>query len=75
MVTLDAFVDGITASVIGALVGAVIVIASRSIIDIPTALIAISAAGLLIYVKKIQELHLIGMAAIIGLLIKNYLLQ
>jgi chromate transporter len=73
--SIKAFVDGITASVIGALVGAVIVIASRSIIDIPTALIAISAAGLLIYVKKIQELHLIGMAAIIGLLIKTYLLQ
>ncbi len=73
--SIKAFVDGITASVIGALVGAVIVIASRSIIDIPTALIAISAAGFLIYVKKIQELHLIGMAAIIGLIIKAHILQ
>jgi chromate transport protein ChrA len=58
-----------------ALVGAVIVIAIRSIIDIPTALIAISAAGLLIYVKKVQELHIIGIAAVVGLIIKTYVLQ
>src|SRR6267154_3871766 len=38
--SIKAFVDGITASVIGALVGSVIVIGLRSIIDIPTALIA-----------------------------------
>lgn len=73
--SIKAFVDGITAAVIGALVGAVIVIASRSIIDIPTAIIAMSAAGLLIYVKKVQELHIIGIAAVVGLIIKTYLLQ
>jgi chromate transporter len=73
--SIKAFVDGITAAVIGALVGAVIVIAIRSIIDIPTALIAISAAGLLIYVKKVQELHIIGIAAVVGLIIKTYVLQ
>lgn len=39
--SIKVFVDGITAIVVGALVGAVIVIASKSILDIPTALIAI----------------------------------
>jgi chromate transporter len=73
--SIKAFVDGITAAVIGALVGAVIVIASRSIIDIPTALIAISAIALLIYVKKVQELHIIGIAAVVGLILKTYVLQ
>lgn len=68
--SIKAFVDGITAAVIGALVGAVVVIATRSIVDIPTALIALGAVGLLLYTKKIQEPHIIGIAAVIGLTIK-----
>ena len=68
-----AFVDGITAAVIGALAGAVIVIASRSIVDTPTAIIALATALSLGYVKKIKELHLIFFAALIGLVIKLWL--
>lgn len=68
--SIKAFVDGITAGVIGALVGAVVVIALRTIIDIPTALIAIGTVITLLYVKKIQEPHIIVIAAIIGVLIK-----
>ncbi|WP_276091447.1 chromate transporter [Pedobacter sp. JY14-1] len=56
--SIKAFVDGITAAVIGALVGSVIVIASRSIVDIPTALIAVATGLALIYVKKLQEPYL-----------------
>lgn len=70
-VSIKAFVDGITASVIGALVGSVIIIGLRSIVDIPTALIAIAAVLGLIYIKKLQEPYIIGIAAIIGLLIKT----
>lgn len=69
--SIKAFVDGITAAVIGALVGSVIVIASRSIVDIPTALIAVATGLALIYVKKLQEPHLIAVAAILGILIKS----
>ena len=69
--SIKAFVDGITAAVIGALVGSVIVIATRSIIDIPTALIAIGAGVVLIYVKKIQEPHIIVIAALLGIFIKS----
>jgi chromate transporter len=68
--SVKAFVDGITAAVIGALVGAVVVIAMRSITDITSALIAIAAVGSLIYFKKIQEPYLIVIAALIGLLLK-----
>lgn len=68
--SIKAFVDGITAGVIGALVGAVIVIATRSIVDIPTALIAIGTVLVLIYVKKLQEPHIIGIAALLGILLK-----
>lgn len=68
--SIKAFVDGITAGVIGALVGAVIVIAIRTIIDIPTALIATATVLTLIYVKKLQEPHIIVLAALLGIVLK-----
>jgi len=71
--SIKAFVDGITAAVIGALVGSVIIIALRSIIDIPTALIASGSILALVYVKKIQEPQLIAVAAVLGVLIKSFL--
>jgi chromate transporter len=71
--SIKAFVDGITAAVIGALAGAVVVIATRSIIDIPTALIAISTVFVLIYGKKVRETHIIFISAMLGLLIKSVL--
>lgn len=67
---IKAFVEGITAAVVGALVGAVIVIATRSITDIPTALIAIATIFALIYIKKIQEPYVIAIAAVLGIFIK-----
>jgi len=70
-VSIKAFVEGITAAVIGALVGSVIIIGLRSIIDIPTALIAIAAVFALTYIKKLNEPYIIGVAAIIGVLIKT----
>jgi chromate transporter len=68
--SIKAFVDGITASVIGALVGAVIIIATRSIVDIPTAIIAVLGVLALLYVKKIPEPAIIVTAAAIGIIIK-----
>jgi chromate transporter len=68
--SIKAFVDGITAAVIGALVGAVVIIGIRSIIDIPTALIAIASALALIFLKKIKEPYIIILSAIIGLTLK-----
>jgi len=71
--SIKAFVDGITAAVIGALVGSVAVIATRSIIDIPTALIALASALMLTYTKKLQEPALIAIAAVVGIIVKNLL--
>ncbi|MFZ6653728.1 chromate transporter [Undibacterium sp. TJN19] len=64
-----AFVDGITAAAIGAIAGSVIVIAKRSIIDIPTAVIALVTIGLLWKFKKLQEPVIVAVAALLGLLI------
>ena len=66
------FVEGITAAVIGALAGAVIVIATRSIVDLPTALIALASILALIYIKKIQEPYIILIAALLGILLKSF---
>src|SRR5574343_621782 len=64
-----AFVDGITAAAIGAIAGSVVVIAQRSISDIPTALLALGATALLWKFKKIPEPVLVIGAALIGLAI------
>lgn len=68
--SIKAFVDGITAAVIGALVGAVMIIATKSIKDIPTAVIAIATILVLFYIKKIKEPYIIFIAAFLGMLIK-----
>lgn len=66
---IAAFVQGITAAAIGALSGAVVVIARRSLTDIPTILIAVLTAALLWNFKKIPEPALILIAAVIGLVL------
>lgn len=62
-----AFVDGITAAAIGAITGSVIVIAQRSITDVPTALLAMLTTALLWRFKKLQEPVIVLAAAAIGL--------
>jgi len=62
-----AFVDGITAAAIGAIAGSVIVLAKRSITDVPTAMIAVLTALLLWRFKKLQEPVVIAAAAALGL--------
>jgi chromate transporter len=71
--SIKAFVDGITAAVIGALVGAVVIIGIRSIVDIPTALIAFASIVVLLFLKKIKEPYIILAAAILGLILKSSL--
>ncbi|TAN30102.1 MAG: chromate transporter [Castellaniella sp.] len=62
-----AFVDGVTAAAVGAIVGAVIVIARRSIVDLPTLLLALAAVALLLRFKKLPEPIIVAGAALIGL--------
>ncbi len=64
------FVNGITAAAVGAITGAVIVLGRKSIIDIPTVLIAAVTAFILWKSKKVPEPVLILIAALIGLIIK-----
>jgi chromate transporter len=64
---LVAFVDGVTAAAIGAITGAVIVLARRSIVDVPTAVIAGVTLVLLFRFKKLPEPVIVAAAALIGL--------
>jgi chromate transporter len=66
---LAAFVDGITAAAIGAITGSVVVLARRSIIDIPTAVLAVATIALLWRFKKLQEPVIIAAAAVAGLVL------
>jgi chromate transporter len=67
-----AFVDGVTAGAIGAIAGAVVVLGRRSIIDLPTVLIA--AATLVALVKlgrRAPEPLLVAAAGLVGLAISH----
>ncbi|MDE2360992.1 MAG: chromate transporter, partial [Betaproteobacteria bacterium] len=64
---LLAFVNGVTAAAIGAITGAVIVLAERTIVDATTAVIAIGAVGAIWKVKKLPEPVLVAIAALVGL--------
>ncbi|HEX3092863.1 MAG TPA: chromate transporter [Candidatus Angelobacter sp.] len=65
---LRAFVQGVTAAATGAIAGATVVLARRSVMDVPTILLAVISL-LLLFKWKIPEPLLILVAAIAGLLL------
>jgi chromate transporter len=70
---VKAMVDGITAAAIGAIAGAVIVLARRQLTGYIAVAIAIATLFLLLRFKKLQEPFIIIVAALLGLLIKNWI--
>jgi chromate transporter len=66
---LNAFVRGVTAAATGAIAGAVIVLARRSVYDVPTFAIAIVSLAVL-FRWKVPEPILIAGAAVAGLLLR-----
>jgi chromate transporter len=67
---LNAFVRGVTAAATGAIAGAVVVLARRSIYDLPTAAIALASLAVL-FRWKIPEPVVIACAAAAGLLLRH----
>jgi len=65
---VKAFVNGVTAAAAGAIAGACVVLGRRAIFDLPTALIALAAFGLL-WRLKVPEPILIAAAGVTGLTI------
>lgn len=70
---IKAFVDGVTAGAIGAIIGAVGVLAKRQLTDLVSIIIALITIALLFKFKKLQEPFIILGAALIGLAIKTWL--
>jgi chromate transporter len=66
------FVAGVTAGAVGALAGAVVVLARRSLVDLPTIAIALVALAILWRTKKVPEPVLILGASALGIAIKAW---
>ncbi len=71
---IKAFVDGVTAAAIGAIIGAVFVLGKRQLTDITSVAFALITILLLLRFKKIQEPLIILVAALLGLLFKTWIL-
>ena len=67
---LNAFVQGVTAAATGAIAGAVVVLARRSVYDLPTILMCVLTFAIL-FRWKVPEPILIACAAVAGLLLHH----
>ena len=65
---VKAFVQGVTAAAVGAIAGAAFILGKRSLVDVPTILIAVATFALLQF-KRIPEPLLILVAGVVGLLL------
>ena len=68
---IKAFVDGVTAAAVGAIIGAVFVLGKRQLTDLFSIAIATVTVMILLKFRKIPEPLIILLAAITGLLIKS----
>jgi len=64
---IAAFVKGVTSAAVGAITGAVIILAQRSITDVVTDALALATAAILWRTKRIPEPDLVLGAAVVGL--------
>lgn len=67
---IKAFVEGVTAAAIGAIGGAVVVLAKRNITDITTIVIALLTVLILLRYKRVREPYVILAAALVGIVLK-----
>jgi chromate transporter len=68
---LNAFVRGVTAAATGAIAGSVVVLARRSIYDVPTAIIGLVSLAVL-FRWKVPEPVIIAAAAVVGLALHGW---
>jgi len=68
---VKAFVDGVTAAATGAIAGAAVILGRRSLVDLPTIVIALVTLALLLAPRKIPEPVLIVAAGLVGLVLKG----
>src|SRR6266852_1731053 len=66
---VKAFVQGVTAAAVGAIAGAVYILARRSLVDLPTVLIGLITLAILMLTKKLPEPIVILAAGAAGVLL------
>ena len=66
--TLRAFVDGVTAAATGAIVGAVIVLGRRALVDVVTLVLCVGTLIVVLFVRRVPEPVLIVAAGIVGVI-------
>jgi chromate transporter len=69
---MKAFVDGVTASAVGAITGAAFILGRKAIVDIPTAVLLGVACFMLFKVKKVPEPVLILLGGVAGYILKSF---
>ncbi|HZQ70920.1 MAG TPA: chromate transporter [Terriglobales bacterium] len=68
---VKAFVQGVTASAVGAIAGAAYILARRSLVDLPTIMIALATLITLLVTKKVPEPILILAAGVLGVFLRH----
>lgn len=71
--TIGACVKGVTAAAIGTITGAVVVLGRRTLIDVPTGLLALATQLVLWQWKKFPEPFIVLGAAVLGLMVYRVL--
>ncbi|HEV7620451.1 MAG TPA: chromate transporter, partial [Flavisolibacter sp.] len=71
--SIKAVIDGVTAAAIGALAGAVIVMAKKQITDTVSLVIVLITLTAIIFIKRLQDPLIILVAAIFGLIVKLWI--
>lgn len=66
------FAGGVTAAAVGALLGAVVVMGTRTLIDVPTAIIAVAALVWLLARPRVPEPLVLAAAAVVGFVIQRW---
>jgi chromate transporter len=69
---IKAFGDGVTAAATGAIAGAAVVLARRSLVDAPTIAIAIAVLAITGYAKKVSEPGLVLAAGALGIALTGW---
>jgi chromate transporter len=66
------FASGVTAAAVGALLGAVVVMATRTLVDVPTAVIAVGAFAWLLSRPRVPEPLVLAAAAAVGFVAQRW---
>lgn len=69
---LRAFVDGVTAAATGAILGAVVVLARRALVDVATVAICLATLLVVLRLRRVPEAVVILAGGVVGVVVKSF---